>query len=182
MTVVEQRGRGDGPMELGWEPKERRMTTTTVFQTCPVPGEADLVAEAFRGDPGQWLPQPAEDAGLERWLLRLDVGRFSRPVLASVGPPWQLGEMTWRVLSWEPLGEDGESLPLDRVLPVFHGEIGLREVDSPTLVMQGAYDPPLGRMGRQLDSALLHRLADRTVRELVVAVAKRLSEENLVTR
>ncbi len=182
MAAVEQREWGSDLMELGGTPKERRMTTTTVFQTCPVPGEPDVVAEAFRGSPGQWLPQPAEDAGLERWLLRLDVGRFSRPVLASIGPPWQLGEMTWRVLSWEPLGEDGEPLPLDRVLPVFHGEIGLREVDSPTLVMQGAYDPPLGRMGRQLDTALLHRLADRTVRELVVAVAKRLSEENVVTR
>lgn len=158
------------------------MTTTSLLQTCPVPGERVALEAGFRADPGRWLPAPVEPAGLDRWVVRLDAGRFSRPVLATVGPAWDLGEMTWRMLGWEPVAEDGEPAALERMLPGFAGEIGLRRVASPTLVVQGGYEPPLGAMGRRLDAAVLHRLADRTLRGLVVAVAKRLSEPNLVVR
>ncbi len=88
--------------------------------------------------------------------------------------------MLWRVLSWDPLGEDEETLPVERMLPAFAGEVGLRVVGAPTLVVEGSYQPPLGHMGAALDQALLHRIADRTVREFVVAVAKRLQATDLV--
>lgn len=156
------------------------MTSTRVFQTCPVPGPPDELAKTFRRDPAWWLPPPAHPDGPERWQLRLDAGRYSRPALMTVGPAWELGEMIWRLLSWEPLPEEDEALPLERVLPAFAGEIGLRVAGPPTLVVEGAYEPPMGRMGATLDHALLHRLADRTVRELVVAVAKRLQATDLV--
>ena len=88
--------------------------------------------------------------------------------------------MLWRVLSWDPLGEDEETLPVERMLPAFAGEVGLRVVGAPTLVVEGSYHPPLGRMGAALDQALLHRVADRTAREFVIAVAKRLQTTDLV--
>lgn len=156
------------------------MNSKRVFQTCPVPGSPHDLAAVFRRDPTWWLPPPAQADGPDQWRLRLDAGRFSRPVLLTVGPAWELGEMLWRVLSWEGLPEDDEALPLERMLPAFSGEIGLRVVGAPTLVIEGGYEPPMGRMGATLDQAILHKVADRTVRELVVAVAKRLQATDLV--
>jgi hypothetical protein len=36
------------------------------------------------------------------------------------------------------------------------------------------YEAPLGRLGKQLDDALMHRTAQATVKELAESIAKRL--------
>jgi hypothetical protein len=36
------------------------------------------------------------------------------------------------------------------------------------------YEPPFGRFGKHLDDALMHRVAEATVRELADSIAKRL--------
>ena len=156
------------------------MSSTRVFQTCPVPGAPEDLGKAFRRDPTWWLPLPAQPEGPGQWNVRLDAGHYSRPALMAVGPPWDQGELTLRTLTWDPVAEDGERLAVERVLPAFSGEIGLRVVGPLTLVVEGSYEPPLGRVGATLDQTLLHKVADRTVRELVIAVAKRLQASTLV--
>jgi hypothetical protein len=42
------------------------------------------------------------------------------------------------------------------------------------LTVCGMYEPPLGSLGKQLDDALLHRVAEATVKELAESIGKRL--------
>lgn len=151
--------------------------TRHVFQTCPIPGDARDVRAAFVGDPGAWLPDPARAEDGERWEIRLSAGPASRHVLAAVGPPWDLGEVTWRQLSWEP----HEDTALHRLLPAFDGEIGFRPDGTGTLIIQGQYSPPGGSLGQAIDALALHRVADRTVHDLVIDVAKQLQRTTQVT-
>jgi len=40
--------------------------------------------------------------------------------------------------------------------------------------VSGVYEPPLGRVGEDLNEAVMHPVAELTVRELAEAIAKRL--------
>ena len=42
----------------------------------PVPGDAAALAEAFRGDPGRWLPK-ARSNGPERWAMTVRAGTWT---------------------------------------------------------------------------------------------------------
>jgi carbon monoxide dehydrogenase subunit G len=42
------------------------------------------------------------------------------------------------------------------------------------LTVSGMYEPPLGKLGAQLDQAVMHNVAEGTVRELAEAIAKKL--------
>ena len=152
--------------------------TRHVFQTCPLPGDVDAVRAAFVGDPSAWLPSPAREQDAGRWEIRLSAGPASRYVLATVGPPWDLGEVTWRQLAWEP----HEDTALHRFLPAFDGEIGFRPEGTGTLIIQGQYAPPGGSLGQAIDSLALHRVADSTVHDLVIEVAKQLQRRLGVAR
>jgi hypothetical protein len=46
--------------------------------------------------------------------------------------------------------------------------------DSTKLAVSGVYEPPLGRLGEDLNEALMHGVAERTVRELAESIARRL--------
>jgi hypothetical protein len=37
------------------------------------------------------------------------------------------------------------------------------------------YDPPLGKLGEQLNETVMHKVAERTVRELAESITKKLS-------
>lgn len=144
--------------------------TRHIFQTCPTAGEPDAVRLAFLEDPGTWLPHPARPIDNGRWEVLLEAGPVSRRVAMSVGPPWDLGEMTWRILSWQP----DEETALTRLLPAFSGEIGFRAEPPGTLVVEGHYAPPGGGFGAAADAIALGHVAHTTVHCLIVAVARRL--------
>jgi hypothetical protein len=48
--------------------------------------------------------------------------------------------------------------------------------DVTRLTVSGMYEPPLGRVGRQLDAAVMHKVAEATVQELAESIAKRLDD------
>jgi hypothetical protein len=56
------------------------------------------------------------------------------------------------------------------------GKVELAPVDlrNTRLTVCGMYEPPLGRLGKQLDDALMHRTAQATVKDLAESIAKRL--------
>jgi len=37
------------------------------------------------------------------------------------------------------------------------------------------YEPPLGRLGEELNAAVMHKVAERTVRELAESIAQKLN-------
>jgi hypothetical protein len=152
-------------------------TQVSAFQ--PVQGRPALLREPFLGEP-DWLPQ-ANQIGEGRWTMRVRGGRVSRQVVVQVGDPWTAGSTTWRALSWDPVeldeSERASSRLTDRLLPSFDGELGidLREHAS-SLVLDGRYQPPGGRVGAAIDSVALHRLARTTVERLLADVAAALTE------
>lgn len=69
--------------------------------------------------------------------------------------------------------------PTDRLLPSFDGELGLHlgEPGRSTLILDGRYQPPGGRIGTAVDTIALHRLARLTTTSLVSTTAAKLSTE-----
>jgi hypothetical protein len=80
---------------------------------------------------------------------------------------------TWAVIpiSWTPtFGE--------KLFPVMNGKVDVSPVsnDETRLTVSGMYEPPLGRLGEQLDEALMHNVAEGTVKELAELIAQRLEK------
>ncbi|HET7421858.1 MAG TPA: hypothetical protein VFL27_15870 [Candidatus Dormibacteraeota bacterium] len=65
-----------------------------------------------------------------------------------------------------------------KLLPVMNGKMELFPVtqDETRLTVSGMYEPPLGKLGEQLDRALMHNVAEGTVKELAETIAKRLEK------
>ena len=97
--------------------------------------------------------------------------------LARVGPWWTVPGMSRLVrvqfrdmvthedsaiwtLRWETIGAGGA------LFPVLDADITLSpaDEDATTLAVSGAYRPPLGALGAGLDRAIMHRIAEATIR------------------
>jgi hypothetical protein len=92
--------------------------------------------------------------------VRLDVGRAHR------------GDGALRIpLTWEATGTPG-------LFPRMEADLVLAAVgpERAHLEFRGSYRPPLGPVGRVLDRALLHRLAEASVKGFVDRLAAALEE------
>lgn len=149
------------------------MAELTVFQPLAAPAETGLEA-----DPAQWLPEGSRAAGPDRWRLSLRGAGITRFVRCSLGPPVQRRRGVWRTISWEPLSEDGDPLPFERMLPTFAGDLAmLRDDDGrTTLVLDGTYDVPLGAVGEAVDWLVLGRVARASATRLLAQIACRLDQ------
>jgi hypothetical protein len=63
-----------------------------------------------------------------------------------------------------------------QLFPTMQGKVALSPTGnhSTKLTVSGAYTPPLGRLGEDLNEVLMHGIAERTVRELADSVGRRL--------
>jgi hypothetical protein len=79
---------------------------------------------------------------------------------------------TWAVvpISWKT------TFP-EKLFPVMTGkiEVAPSSKGETRLTVSGMYEPPLGKLGEELDEALLHNVAQGTVRELAEAIAAKLN-------
>jgi hypothetical protein len=152
--------------------------STNVRAFLPLAGDVPALTAAFEADASRWLPDARRDGG-DRWLLTVRAGALSRTVRALVGAPWRAGTTSWRAISWDPVGHDGEAGSLERFLPSLDGELGLH-VDAAggaTLILDGRYQPPGGPLGAAADAVALHRVARHTVERFLEQVAAGLSAE-----
>ncbi|MEO8744150.1 MAG: hypothetical protein ABI455_02545 [Candidatus Dormiibacterota bacterium] len=95
-----------------------------------------------------------------RKRVKVELGK---PVKTST---WTVIPITWKA-----------TFP-EKLFPVMTGKIELAPVDKEVtrLTVSGMYQPPLGRLGEQLDEALMHGVAESTVKELAESIAKRLEK------
>lgn len=140
-------------------------------------GAIPLMVERFSADPGEWLPSPATPKGRHRWEIELSVAGAHRRVIAEIGDVWRVGDALWRSCSWWPLEEQGDWVEGPKMLPTFHGSLGLSGGLGSRLVLSGSYDPPLGALGRFLDKVLLGRLAGRSALGMLEQLAQRLTRQ-----
>lgn len=141
-----------------------------------LPLAREIVAERMEADPQTWLP-PIVGAASERGdALLAEVGFGERPRIArrvdvETGPVARLGVTTLLPLAWK--ASSAASL-----FPLLTAHLEVAEI-VPTrtqLAISAVYEPPLGLLGRAADRALLHRVAEATVKDFLDRVAARLSE------
>jgi hypothetical protein len=120
-------------------------------------------------------------AGPREWFARLDdLGRSAvgpqvagivlrKKVAVEVGLPVTTGDWTVIPIKWK-------ATFIEKLFPVMVGEVELAPVDSRTtkVTVCGSYEPPFGPLGRQVDNAFMHTVADATVGDLARSIAERL--------
>ena len=72
-------------------------------------------------------------------------------------------------ISWKSVGGP----PL---FPELEGQLEVEEIgkDRTLVTLSASYQPPMGELGAAVDRAILHRLADATMKDFVDRVAQRL--------
>jgi hypothetical protein len=138
----------------------------------------DEVERALLADPASWLPgmaTEAEDMG-ERLLVEVgfEVGedrRIAREVRIEVGEPVSVASTTTMLpITWKATHGAGAFPQLDADI-----EIAALGAERTQLSMSARYRPPLGMIGRTLDRALMHRVAEATVKDFLDRVGERLA-------
>lgn len=89
-------------------------------------------------------------------------GPVAKTVRLTVGIPLVLEDETVIPLSWQATG-------VTRLFPKLEAELRLAPVSDRVskLSLQGSYQPPLGALGEALDRAVLHRVAESTIKHFV---------------
>jgi hypothetical protein len=121
------------------------------------------VSEALLDAPSKWFPKSVgvHVAGIP--VRKRVTVEFGEPVKTT----------TWAVIpiSWRPTFAK-------KLLPVMHGKVDVSPVskEETRLTVSGMYEPPLGRLGEQLDEVVMHNVAEGTVKELAEVIAGRLGK------
>jgi hypothetical protein len=101
--------------------------------------------------------------------LRVAGVTIRKRVTVQLGEPENRGEWTNVPVSWKA------TFP-ERLFPVLAGRLEVVPVEKRVtrLTVSGMYEPPLGRLGALIDDAVMHSVADATVRELTESIAEQL--------
>lgn len=140
--------------------------------SCPL----ETVQPRFTGD-GSWLESLASAAVEDGETHTMRVGpswargRLTRDVRVTLGPPRDRAGAVVVGLGWQPSS-------FQALFPVLNGDIELAPIDGGCrLTLSASYVPPLGEFGSHLDRALLHRVAQSTVRSFLSQVATSLQAD-----
>lgn len=143
------------------------------FLDLSVPFEK--VEAALLDEPSAWVPglaRDAEDRG-ERLLVEvgfdLDERRIGKEVLVEIGEPFALPSKTLLPISWMATGPERAFPHLDADI-----EIAALGANRTQLSISARYRPPFGALGRAIDKAVLHRVAEATVKDFLDGVGERL--------
>jgi hypothetical protein len=121
------------------------------------------------------------ESGPRRWFPKLSGKGVSKVGVHIAGVPVrkrvvvELGEPV-KTTTWAVIPVTWKATFPQKLFPVMEGKIELSPVEKGVtrLTVSGMYEPPLGRLGEGLDEALMHNVAEATVKELAEAIARRL--------
>lgn len=143
------------------------------FVDVPLPLEQ---AERLLLDaPERWIPGLAGSAHARGQRLLAEVGfgkagrRVAKRVEIELGRPLHYATKTVVPLTWRATGPESLFPSLDADL-----EVAALGPDRSQLAVSARYRPPMGAVGRIVDRALLHRVAEATLKDFVDRVAERL--------
>lgn len=137
-----------------------------------------VAEEALLRTPERWIPGLALSAEERGDRLLGEVGfpvaghQVGKQVEIELGRPVATPGRTWLPISWHATGPRG-------IFPSLEGELEIAAL-GPNLTQLGLsarYKPPFGLAGEALDRALLHRVAEATVRDFVERVAGALQHQ-----
>ena len=157
-------------------PARRRGPLIFVEDFTDVRCRLETVQRRFTGD-GSWLESFASAAAEHGETLTMQVGpswargRLTRDVRVTLGPPRDRAGAVVVGLAWQPSS-------FQALFPVLNGDIELAPIDGGCrLTLSASYVPPMGELGGRLDRALLHRVAQSTVRSFLSQVATSLQAD-----
>ncbi len=103
---------------------------------------------------------------------RGEAGGISKLVRVCFLEPVRRGSTLTAALRWEATGVAGD------LFPVLDADVSLspQGEDRTLLRLTGSYRPPFGLAGALLDRAIMHRLADATIRSLLEGLSATLTE------
>ncbi len=145
---------------------ESMYITHTVHVPHPIAG---CVAAVARG-PRTWFPGLKEDSSSRVGVKVAGVSLRKRVAV-------ELGNVT-RDGSWAEVPITWKATAATPFFPIFKGKLQLAPVEPTVtrLTVSGMYKPPLGRLGLELDDALLHGMAEATVRDLAESISRQLQK------
>jgi hypothetical protein len=143
------------------------------FVTIGLP--SDEVEAAFKTGVELWMPalvQKVNTQGMQLLSeLGFDVGkrRIERQIEVKVGMPKPIVGATLVPIHWQAASTSW-------LFPELDGQLEIAALGSATtqLGISATYDPPLGLVGKIADRALLHRVAEVTIRDFLEGVSNRL--------
>jgi hypothetical protein len=132
--------------------------------------EASLTADSETWMPG--LLRAAEERGealLAEVGFGLDERRIDKEVEIRVGTPYRIPTKTLLPMSWTATGAE-------RLFPQLDADIEVAALGPhrTQLSISARYRPPMGVIGRALDRALLHRVAEATIKDFLDRVGERI--------
>lgn len=144
--------------------------------SCPL----DVARQWCSGD-GRRLGPLASAAGQDAAALLMRIGpswaagRLSREVQVNLGWCRQRGEGVAVSMKWE-------AVHFPSLFPVLEGDLEFAPLGGPQcrMILSASYVAPLGELGRRLDKALLHRVAESTVRSFLVRLATALEADQVL--
>ena len=121
------------------------------------------ISAALLDTPSKWFPKSVglHVAGVP--VRKRVTVEFGEPVKTTT---WAVVPVTWKA-----------TFP-QKLFPVMHGKVDVSPVtrDETKLTVSGMYEPPLGKLGEQLDEVVMHSVAEGTVKELAESLAGRLGK------
>jgi hypothetical protein len=127
-------------------------------------------SDALMEGPRKWFPSLGSK-NVSKVGLRVAGVPVRKRVAVEIGEPVKTSTWTVIPLTWKA------TFP-EKLFPEMTGKIELAPSDKAVtrLTVSGMYQPPLGGLGRQLDEALMHNVAEATVKELAESIAARLEK------
>jgi hypothetical protein len=147
------------------------------FLDLPLPFEE--VQETFLASPEAWVPGLARDAEDRGERLLAEVGfsfddghRVDKRVEIELGPPFHFPAKTTLPLTWTATGTE-------RLFPSLDADMEIASLgpNRTQLAISARYRPPFGGVGRALDRALLHRVAEATIKDFLDRVGEGIAAE-----
>jgi hypothetical protein len=139
-----------------------------------LPVHIDGIEARLTASPASWLPTIAVDAHAHGQRLLAEVGfgeelRVTKRVFLEVGRPVRLPSKLVLPLHWRAEGAEKLFPDLDADLEVARLTPGTTQ-----LSISARYVPPLGALGSTIDRALLHRIAEATMKDFLDQIATTL--------
>jgi hypothetical protein len=150
------------------------------FLDLPVPFEAAEAALLLDAD--AWIPglmREAEDRG-QRLLVEVgfsvEARRIDREVEIRLGTPYRIRTKTILPMTWHATHSEYLFPQLEADL-----EVAALGPHRAQLSISARYRPPMGPIGRILDRALLHRVAEATIKDFLDRVGERVGAHQPTT-
>jgi len=141
-----------------------------VQHTVHIKHPIKVVSATLLKGPSEWFPG-LDDKNVSTIGLHVAGVPVRKKVAIEIGEATKTSTWAVRPIAWKA------TFPV-KVFPEMTGKIELTASgkDETRLTVSGMYEPPLGKLGGQLDEALMHNVAEGTVRELAESIAERLEK------